>query len=221
MKKFIINNLKYAFSFVLGAIVFAGTAVFAYNFGANEVRHIKSDNTETSVDLALNELYQMYDADNIILSKIYPVGSYYISASNTSPADIFGGTWVKVEGKFILSSSSSYTVGSTGGSASNTLAANQIPTLSGISGSTSTNGSHNHSVKYIDGNRDMVYNGFAAGSSFGGVSIANTSTGGHLYTRDAGNHSHTFTNGTYTNSNQQSVDNMPPYEVANIWRRTA
>ena len=157
----------------------------------------------------------MYYADNIILSKIYPVGSYYISASNTSPADIFGGTWVKVEGKFILSSSSTYTVGSTGGSTTNTLSANQIPTLTGISGSTSTNGAHAHK----DGTSPTACGAYAS-STCASAQISFTANSGRETTTN-GDHSHTFSNGKYTNSNQHSVNNMPPYEVANIWKRTA
>lgn len=32
----------------------------------------------------------------------YPVGSIYISAASTSPADMFGGTWKKLEGRYLL-----------------------------------------------------------------------------------------------------------------------
>lgn len=43
---------------------------------------------------------------------IYPVGAVYISMNNTSPATLFGGSWTKVEGKFLLGASSSYPTGS-------------------------------------------------------------------------------------------------------------
>lgn len=33
---------------------------------------------------------------------IYPVGSVYISFSDTSPATLFGGTWTQIQGKFLL-----------------------------------------------------------------------------------------------------------------------
>lgn len=32
----------------------------------------------------------------------YPVGSIYISAASTSPADMFGGTWKKINGRYLL-----------------------------------------------------------------------------------------------------------------------
>ena len=58
-----------------------------------------------------------------IVNTIYPVGSIYMSVNNTNPSTLFGGTWVKIEGKFLLSSgkapednSKTYSVQSTGGS---------------------------------------------------------------------------------------------------------
>jgi hypothetical protein len=59
--------------------------------------------------------YVQSDAD--MFNKVYPVGSIYTSASETSPAELFGGTWEKIEGKFLLTASDSYGLGSTGGSA--------------------------------------------------------------------------------------------------------
>lgn len=48
---------------------------------------------------------------------IYPVGSYYISNSSTSPASLFGGSWVRITSRFLYSSNSS---SGTGGSDSHT-----------------------------------------------------------------------------------------------------
>jgi hypothetical protein len=53
----------------------------------------------------------------IVPNAMYPVGAVYISTVETSPALLFGGTWEKIEGKFLLSASSEYTAGSVGGSA--------------------------------------------------------------------------------------------------------
>lgn len=44
----------------------------------------------------------------------YPVGSFYISYNNTSPADMFGGTWTQVTSRFLYATTST----ATGGSAS-------------------------------------------------------------------------------------------------------
>lgn len=58
----------------------------------------------------------------------YPVGSYYISANATSPADLFGGTWEQLEqGRVLLSQGSKYPAGSTGGEATHTLTVEEMP----------------------------------------------------------------------------------------------
>lgn len=48
---------------------------------------------------------------------IYPIGAIYMSTNPTSPADLFGGTWEAIEGRFLVGANRTYTAGSTGGSA--------------------------------------------------------------------------------------------------------
>ena len=55
-----------------------------------------------------------------LLDIVYPVGSVYITFSNVSPVDSVGGSWEKIDGKFLQSSSKTDALNSTGG-ASNTL----------------------------------------------------------------------------------------------------
>ena len=50
-----------------------------------------------------------------LIDTIYPVGSIYMSVSNTSPSILFGGTWEQIQDKFLLASGSTYSNGSTGG----------------------------------------------------------------------------------------------------------
>ena len=57
----------------------------------------------------------------------YPVGAVYISFSATSPASLFGGTWEKIEGRFLLAASSKYSAGSEGGEAKHKLTVKEIP----------------------------------------------------------------------------------------------
>lgn len=47
---------------------------------------------------------------------IYPVGSIYLSVNNTDPSTLFGGTWVQIKDRFLLSAGDTYTAGATGGS---------------------------------------------------------------------------------------------------------
>lgn len=58
----------------------------------------------------------------------YPVGSIYISASATSPASLFGGTWEQIKDRFLLSAGGNYAAGATGGATSVALTAAQMPT---------------------------------------------------------------------------------------------
>lgn len=51
-----------------------------------------------------------------VVERDHPVGSLYISEIATSPAELFGGTWERIEGRFIMGASDTYPVGSTGGS---------------------------------------------------------------------------------------------------------
>lgn len=74
----------------------------------------------------------IYFKDNTTFDKLcfFPVGAIYISTEDTSPSQLFGGVWEKIEGVFLLGSSSSYTNGSTGGEATHTLSLKEIPSHS-------------------------------------------------------------------------------------------
>ena len=73
-----------------------------------------------------------------LLDAFYPVGSIYQSVNSTSPATLFGGgTWERIEDKFLLAAGSTYAAGSTGGEASVSLTAAQ-------------NGPHTHAAYYAD-----------------------------------------------------------------------
>lgn len=77
--------------------------------------------------------------DGIIdLLMVYPVGSIYLSVNATSPASLFGGTWERIEDRFLLAAGSTYTAGDMGGEAAHTLTVSEMP-------------SHNHTYT-IPGN---------------------------------------------------------------------
>lgn len=66
-----------------------------------------------------------------IINLVYPVGSIITLANNADPNNIYQGTtWQKIEGKFLLGSSSDYALGSTGGEAEHTLTINEMPSHS-------------------------------------------------------------------------------------------
>ena len=50
----------------------------------------------------------------------YPVGAIYMSVNSTSPATLFGGTWVEIANQFLVGAGATYPAGSTGGAATHT-----------------------------------------------------------------------------------------------------
>lgn len=99
----------------------------------------------------------------------YPVGSYYISSVSTSPATLFGGTWVQVQDRMILAAGTKYSAGTlvnpaTGGSETKSLTIQNIPSHTHtfttgsagnhthtVSGSTQSAGAHTHGVSGTTG----------------------------------------------------------------------
>lgn len=57
----------------------------------------------------------------------YPVGAIYLSVTDTDPATLFGGTWERVGGRFLLGADDTYAAGSTGGEAEHTLTIDEMP----------------------------------------------------------------------------------------------
>ena len=62
-----------------------------------------------------------------VIGMIYPVGSIYISANSTSPAELFGGTWEQIKDRFLLAAGDAYAADSTGGEAQHTLTVDEMP----------------------------------------------------------------------------------------------
>ena len=120
----------------------------------------------------------------------YPVGSIYMSANSTSPASIFGGTWEQLKDRFLLGAGSTYTAGNTGGSATHTLTASEMP-------------KHSHTTTIS-----------AANSGGYGLTQA-TAYADRVALVDGG-----ATN-TGTSGSGSAHNNMPPYLVVYMWKRTA
>lgn len=58
---------------------------------------------------------------------LYPVGSVYISTQSQEPAQLFGGVWEPIRGRFLLGADSQYPAGSQGGEESHVLTASELP----------------------------------------------------------------------------------------------
>jgi len=95
-----------------------------------------------------------------IFSKIYPVGSVYVSTANTNPATLFGiGTWVSIGSGRVLQAITSGTGGQNAGSSSKAVSISI----------TSTGTLPNHTHQWFDGTRSSgstidFFTGDSAGS---------------------------------------------------------
>lgn len=97
---------------------------------------------------------------NGLIDAVYPIGSIYLSVSDISPADIFGGTWEKLSDRFLVGAGNKYSVGDIGGADSVALTVQQMP-------------EHSHDINY-----NVVYR--QTTTSGGGV--RNVVTGGESST---------------------------------------
>lgn len=152
---------------------------------------------------------------NQLKLEMYPVGSIYISTNDKNPSEYIGGTWESYgEGRTIVGAGTGtdsnnvkkvFQINETGGEYQHTLTVNEMP-------------SHNHDY-YMDVFRDEA-------TRFG--SFINTSVDpedatypgwGPTTNFQSGNRSGTF-NITSTGGSQ-AHNNIQPYIVTYIWRRTA
>jgi len=147
---------------------------------------------------------------------LYPIGSIYINADDdTNPSTLFGfGTWVAFgEGRVLVGIQDAGTfdvAGETGGEETHTLTTSEIPAHN-HTGTANSSGSHTHGVtgSFVTTSGGSQMN-FASGG-FTRAHIPNTDAGGA--------HTHTLTiNDTGGNS---SHNNLQPYVVVYMWRRTA
>lgn len=130
-----------------------------------------------------------------------PVGKLWTSDDPTSPASIVGGTWERIEGKFIMGASDTYPAGATGGEESVKLTRKNIPVLSSRNGVAAVNtvGNAVHIPQW--------------GWIYAATQVTN-SDGYNSYLAQ-------WTDVGTDDVDMQNVNNMPPYIAVYIWRRVA
>ncbi len=115
---------------------------------------------------SINDLTDEVDNINNV-DKLYPIGSIYVSVSETNPSELFGGTWERyAQGRQIVgygsNGTTNYSYNATGGSTSKTLAIANMPahthtltplgtitsTFQGTEVNTSTDGEHTHTFDF-------------------------------------------------------------------------
>lgn len=80
-----------------------------------------------TVGQAITTLNEQKLAKTELLDAVYPVGSLYLSVLQQNPASLFGGTWERIERRFLLAAGDGYPLGSEGGEETHTLTVQEIP----------------------------------------------------------------------------------------------
>lgn len=183
------------YTFTIGAVTF--TIAKAPNSTGN-YQLIKDSETEFHFARA-------YSKREELMNLIYPVGSIYMSVNSVDPSTLFGGTWEKIKDRFLLASGDTYSGGATGGSATVTLNGNQSGIQAHSHGPSTSGASFlitegepltRHTVASGSGAENMVRSPSAV------LRNASTAT-------------------VAAKSATEAHNNMPPYLVVNVWKRTA
>lgn len=120
---------------------------------------------------------------------------FWVSDGPTSPASFIGGTWERIEGKFIMGASDTYPAGSTGGNLQMILSPENIP-----------------AVGFVIPTNDTQKNDIHVGKWDFMASVSQETTDGGRY------HSGLYSS---TNNGNSPVDILNPYYSMYIWRRVA
>lgn len=127
----------------------------------------------------------------VLLDFFYPVNSIYISYSETSPRELFGGEWERIQDRFLWGTSQdgTYKIGDMDGYSQHYLTVDELP-------------SHQHTLLNENADGETV--------SWTSKSVKYSDVGGWT-----GNVS------TAPSGGGQPHNNMPPFVAVAIWRRTA
>lgn len=153
---------------------------------------------------------------------VYPIGSIYISVNNTSPAELFGGTWTQITDTFLLSSGTN-TAGATGGEKEVTLTLNQAPAHTHTRGTMEITGKFRAYSEYNLNNASYQNH---VGGAFSSEETWGSSTDLASGSKDAVRQhnltaSKAWTGETSSAGGGQAHNNMPPYLVVNMWKRVS
>lgn len=130
----------------------------------------------------------------------HPVGEIYMTLDNDfDPNILWGGSWEKIEDRFLVGAGHTYALESTGGEATHTLNLNEMP-------------SHTHMTDI-----HFSWNN----SSKNTVAGAATQTNGYLHVDDNSSNVGYRYNTSDSKGGNQPHNNLPPYLAVNIWKRTA
>lgn len=152
-----------------------------------------------------------------LIDYIYPIGSIYLSVNSTSPATLFGGSWTQLKDRFLLGAGSTYSSGATGGAATHKLSVAEMP-------------SHAHDTPFFN---NMTNNGEMKSDFVGVFGKGVTASQALKNTGQSSTMEMWWINQTNTAEGNEwayltsakgsgsAHNNMPPYLVVYMWKRTA
>lgn len=149
---------------------------------------------------------KLVGAVNDVINIMYPVGSIYMSVNSVNPSTLFGGTWEKIEDRFLVATGTYFNLGESGGSKDAVVVSH-----------THTQAAHNHDYGY------KLW-GTKSGSTEPGAPISGS---GKYYAATAENDYRWLSSMSSEQPaiNSSGVDgtdkNLPPYLAVNMWKRTA
>lgn len=158
-----------------------------------------------------------------ILNKTYPVGSIYMSVNSTNPSSLFGGTWERLKGRFLIGAG---TIADTNSNASfGPLGAEEPDFASGETG-----GQYYHKLNidempehHHDTNDYALVvnkNGVRISTNMGAKCIGVTEEATNIVPNIKATKNEDG-NATGNEGGGQKHNNMPPYLAVYMWKRTA
>ena len=191
------------------------------------VECITSKNNKFSLDeqgnLTVNSITSTSNTslgNETICNLIYPIGSIYLSVSNTEPSILFGGTWERINGYYLYAGTGGNTAGSnTSDGPSTNITGSTAITIDQMPSHTHTQNPHNHVQNANTWMNDPAhFDTRPAGSSgyYAGAGLVNYSTASTTATNNntGGGQGHTHT----LSSHKHNIEPLR-YEVY-MWKRT-
>ena len=157
-----------------------------------------------------------------LIDMFYPVGTIYMTAdANFNPNTSWGGTWTKIENRFLYGSGTKG-IGTTGGAETVTLNVNQIPSHTHDRGTYDMSGTIGYTRTFsVRGSLAENPTGVFYANSVNGSSTMGANEGTTYQYRFGMQGSRNWWGVSGANGGNGSHENMPPYLVVAIWKRTA
>lgn len=156
---------------------------------------------------------KLVGAVNDVINIMYPVGSIYMSVDSVNPSTLFGGTWERIEDRFLVATGTYFDLEQSGGSKDAVVVSH-----------THTQVEHTHTYPSDESGKPYKTWGTKSGSTEEGAPLSGT---GKHYAATKNQDYKWLINmsSEQPTINASGVDgadkNLPPYLAVNMWKRTA